>query len=55
MSIEDSVVTMHDSMQLYEVKSVFIITDFKERILYYLLHAIVRVLEWRMEDQLWYL
>ena len=42
MSIEDSVVTMHDSMKLYEVKSVFIITDFKERILYYLLHAIVR-------------
>ena len=29
MSIEDSVVAIQGSMKLYEVKSVFIITDFK--------------------------
>ena len=30
VSTEDSVVTIEDSMKLYEVKSVFIITDFKQ-------------------------
>ena len=74
MSIEDSVVTIQDSMKLSEVKSVFI-NRFQEKniviliacncTLQYVAHMTYFLLlmvcdgylklEWRMEDQLWYL